>query len=282
MASRVPGMDAGPTLSTMRTSNVGEAHAQVVEAVARRLNELRVSLSPGTSVLPEMIAPWSLLQRAGSLFDAISWLLRGPSEAAVWIVARSLADLAITVAWLRVDPDTHVRLWKAENERRQLELLPELQRQMRIGQREAEALEPVIARKRSIVAQARQLAREKGVAGIGRRERELVPSLKARAEAVGDATRQAYSLFFGPWSEWGHTGAGSLSLRVESGTAWFDEGPPRDAVQVLSVTCGLYAYVLAELSRWIGLGIESECDALREELVRSDASVARGEPRTGG
>ncbi len=32
----------------------------------------------------------------------------------------------------------------------------------------------------------------------------------------------------------------------------------------------------AELSRWIGLGIEDECEALREELVRSDASFARG------
>ena len=230
--------------------------------------------------MPEMLAPWALLQRAGSLFDAIRWLLRGPSDAAIWIVARSLADLAITVAWLRVDPNTHVKLWTADYERRQLELLPELQRQMHIGQRESEALEAVIARKHSIVAQARQLAREEGVAGIGRKG-PLVPGLKARAEAVdADATRYAYSLFFGPWSEWGHTGAGSLSLRVESGSAWFEEGPPRDPVQVLSVTCGLYAYVLAELSRWIGLGIESECDALREELVRSDASVARGESRT--
>ncbi len=203
-------------------------------------------------------------------------MLRGPSEAATWIVARSLADLAITVAWLRIDPDTHLKLWTAEDCRRQLELLPELRRHLQIGEAEASALEYAAVSKRSIVAEARQLAREKGVAGVGHRDRPLIPSLKARAEGVGDATRVAYSLFFGPWSEWGHTGSGSLSLRVEAGTASFEEGPPRDPVQVLSVTGALYAYVLAELSRWIGLGIEDECEALREELVRSDASFARG------
>jgi hypothetical protein len=48
-------------------------------------------------------------------------------------------------------------------------------------------------------------------------------------------------------------------------------------VQVLSVTGLLYAYALAELSRWMGLGIEEECDAMREELVRSDASVGRAD-----
>ena len=260
----------------MRTSNEREAHAQVVEAVARRLDELRASLVPGASVLPEMIAPWSLLQRAGSLFDGIGWLLRGPSEASIWIVARSLADLAITVAWLRVDPDTHLKLWTAEDCRRQLELLPELHRRMQIGEPDRDALERATAWKRSVVAQARQLARDKHIPRVGKRG-PLVPNLKARAEAVGtDATRVCPdSLFFSPWSEWGHTGAGSLALRVEGGMASFEEGPPRDPVQVLSVTCALYAYVLSELSRWIGLGIEDECDELRQELVRSDALAAR-------
>ena len=91
--------------------------------------------------MPAMIAPWSLFQRAGSLFDGIGWLLRGPSEAATWIVARSLADLAITVAWLRIDPDTHLKLWTAEDCRRQLELLPELRRHLQIGEAQASALE---------------------------------------------------------------------------------------------------------------------------------------------
>jgi hypothetical protein len=71
--------------------------------------------------------------------------------------------------------------------------------------------------------------------------------------------------------------AGSLALRVENDTALFEDGPPRDPVQVLSVTGALYAYALAELSRWIGLGVEEECDALREDLVRSDALVARAD-----
>jgi Family of unknown function (DUF5677) len=257
-------------------SNRREAHAQVVEVVARRLDELRASLSPGSSVLPEEIAPWSLLQRAGSLFDGIEWLLQGPSEASIWIVARSLADLAVTVPWLRIDPDTHLKLWTAEECRRQLELLPELEGRTGTDEPGREALERSTAWRRSIVAQARQLARDKDIPGM-RKGGSLVPSLRARADAVGtDATRDAYSLFFGPWSEWGHTGAGSLALRVEGGTATFEEGPPRDPVQVLSVTSALYAYVLSELSRWIGLGIEDECDALRQELVRSDALAARG------
>ncbi len=129
------------------------------------------------------------------------------------------------------------------------------------------------------MSEARRLARDAGVAGVGRKG-ALVPNLQARAEAVGtDATRVAYPLFFGPWSEWGHTGAGSMALRVEGGTAVFEDGPPPDPVQALSVTGALYAYVLAELSRWIGLGIEDECDALRKELVRSDTSVARRDRR---
>jgi hypothetical protein len=227
--------------------------------------------------MPETVAPWSLLQRVGSLFDAIGWLLKGPSEAAAWIVARSLADMAITISWLRVDPVTRVKLWTAEAERRDLELLSFLQAHSQIAESGAEPPKPGIERKRRIVAAARRLAREAGVPGR-RGNGPLIPNLQARAEAVGtDATLVAYKLFFSPWSEWAHTGAGSLALRVEDGTAFFEDGPPGDPVQVLSVTGALYAYALAELSRWIGLGIEEECDALREQLVRSDASVARAD-----
>lgn len=191
--------------------------------------------------MPEMVVPWSLLQRAGSLFDAIGWLLKGPSEAATLIVARSLTDLAITVAWLCIDPATRVSLWTAEAYRRELELRPVLEEHIRVRPRETDESKSVMATKRSFVSEARRLARDSGMAGVGRKG-PLIPNLQKRAEAVGtDATRVAYALFFGPWSEWGHTGAGSLAVRVEGGTAFFEDGPPRDPVQVLSVTGALYA-----------------------------------------
>lgn len=252
------------------------AYRRVVESTVRRLDELSDSLSPGSQVLPEMIAPWFLLQRARSLLNAILWLLDGPSDAAVRIVARSLVDLAITVAWLRLDPDTHVRLWTAEQWRRELELLPELERRM--GPLEDGETLRVLKMKRSVVEQARTLAFNKRVAGVGRGG-PLLPKLKDRADAVGtDASREAYRLLFTPWSEWGHTGAGSLSVASDDTSATFDDGPPRDVLQARSMAYAVYAYVLAELSHWIRLGIETECDALRENLVRAERRVASGDP----
>ena len=53
-----------------------------------------------------------------------------------------------------------------------------------------------------------------------------------------------------------------------------DEGAPRNAVQLGSIAGAVYAYVLGELSRWIGLGVEAECDALREHLVRAEFRMA--------
>ncbi len=259
----------------MSRSSLEEVQADIVGSVAKRLDQIGHSLRPEDSVAQELVAPWSLLQRSRSLVDAINWLVDGPSDAATWIVARSLVDLAITIAWLRVDPATHGKLWSAEAYRRELELLPILEEHMRTGQSKAPALESAIALKRSIVSQARLLARDAGVAGVGRKG-PLVPTLKDRAEQVGtEATRVAYSMFFSPWSEWGHTGAGSLAVRVENGTVVLDDGPPKNPVQVHALTYALYAYALAELSRWIGLGVEDECDVLRGKLVRSDALVAR-------
>lgn len=252
------------------------AYRRVVESTVRRLGELSDSLSPGPWVLPEMVAPWSLLQRARSLLNAILWLLDGPSDAAVRIVARSLVDLAITVAWLHLDPDTHVRLWTAEQWRRELELLPELERRM--GPLEDEESLSVLKMKRSVIEQARTLALDKRVAGVGRRG-PLIPKLKDRAEAVGtDATRDAYTLLFTVWSEWGHTGAGSLSVSSNGTSVTFEDGPPGDVLQLRSMACAVYAYVLAELSCWICLGIEAECDALREGLVRAERRVTSGDP----
>ena len=244
------------------------AYRRVVKSAVRRLEELGDYLNPGPQVLPEMVAPWSLLQRARSLMNAILWLLDGPSDAAVHIVARSLVDLAITVAWLRLDPDTHARLWYAEQWRRELELLPDLERRM--GQLDDQESLRVLEMKRSVVNRARTLALGKRVVGVGKRG-SLMPNLKDRADAVGtDATSDAYELLFTAWSEWGHTGAGSLSVDSDGTRVIFDDGPPRNALQACSMACAVYAYVLAELSRWIGLGIEGECDELREGLVRAE------------
>jgi hypothetical protein len=250
------------------------AYRRVVTSAVRRLEELGDSLSPGPQLLPEMVAPWSLLQRAHSLLDAILWLLDGPSDAAVHIVARSLVDLAITVAWLRLDPDTNVRLWSAEQWRRELEQLPYLDR--RIGPLEDQESLNVLEMKRSVVDRARTLALSKGIAGVGQRG-PLVPTLRARADAVGtQATGDAYGLLFTYWSEWGHTGSGSLSVDSDGTRVTFDDGPPKNVVGACSMACAVYAYVLAELSRWIGLGIEAECDELREGLVRAEPPVAPG------
>ena len=123
------------TLLSMVRPNLKKPKADIVGAVSKRLDEIGNSLRPEASVAQAMVAPWSLLQRSRSLVAAITWLVDGPSEAATWIVTRSLADLAINIAWLRVDPATHVKLWSAEAYRRELELLPILEEQLRSGHR---------------------------------------------------------------------------------------------------------------------------------------------------
>ncbi len=48
----------------MATSKRQAAHQSMVDLATRRLEELGAALGPGASVMPEMVAPWSLLQRA--------------------------------------------------------------------------------------------------------------------------------------------------------------------------------------------------------------------------
>lgn len=252
-------------------------YKRVAHSALGQLTVLGDSQAPGAEVLPEMVAPWSLLQRARSLLHAIVWLLEGPSDAAVRIVARSLVDLAITVAWLRLRPEVHVRLYAAEQWRREMELLPELERRM--GARNDEESHRVFEWKRTVVQQARTLALDNRVAGV-RRTGPLVPSLRVRAETVGTAMWDAYTLMFAHWSEWGHTGSGSLSVSSDDTTVRFDDGPPKDDPVFIALVAAVYAFLLAEFSRWIGLGIEAECDAIREALVRVDRQTATHAHRT--
>ena len=250
------------------------AYRAAVESTIHRLLAIGDSLRPGSQVMPEAIAPWSLLQRAQSLFVAILYLLGGPSDAAVRIVARSLADLVITIAWLRLDPDTHVRLYAAEQWRHELEVRQVLER--RHGPNQDERTRHARETKEAVVAQARSLAIEKNVRGVTRRG-PLLPSMRERANQLAtQAASDAYGLMFTVWSEWNHTGSGSLAVEIEDGHVAFNEGAPRDDLGIRPLAAALYAFALAELSRWLDLGVEGECDALREELVSAEQRFVSG------
>src|SRR4051794_17946527 len=89
-----------------------------VASAEETLDHLGDALRPSI-VEVDTVAAWSLLARARSLFTSVRWLADGPSDAAVWIVLRTSADLSILVAWLRIDPGLHVRLWTVESWRRE-------------------------------------------------------------------------------------------------------------------------------------------------------------------
>ncbi len=244
----------------------------VVDWTMVRLRDLGLGLTPPETLMPEFVAPWALLRRATLLLESVYWLLEGPSDAAVRIIARTIADLDLTVTWLRLDPDVHVKLWVAEQSRREVELGPELETTLDLsadGHR-------VVEWKRSIVQQARAMAREHEVAGVGRQKGPLIPNLRDRASAIGsEAARVSYELVFGPWSEWGHTGAGSLDVVSDDESVTFGDGPPREDVVFRGVLAGVYAHLLSELSTWLGLGIDAECDGLGKTLIVADAAAAR-------
>jgi len=247
--------------------------AATVDLVEQGLQELSSVLRPN-AVDEAHVVPWSLLARARSLFDGIGWLARGPSEASAWIVLRSLADLSILVAWLRLRIDLHPKLWAAESWRREIEeVLPSFEMRSAKGEITDE-MRATLELKRRTITEARALAIAEGV--IQSRSRSLIPSVRARVQALGTpAARDAHEILFSPWSEWTHTGSGSLPVRIEGSRVSFDEGAPRDPVQIRSIASAMYAYVLAELSMWLGLGIHEGCDHLRESLVNAERDYAR-------
>lgn len=244
-----------------------------VDLVEKGLQELGSALHPVT-VDEAHVVPWSLLARARSLFEGVGWLARGPSEASAFIVLRTLADLTILVAWLRLRIDLHPGLWAAESWRREIEdVLPSIEKRGPPGP-VSDEMRAALELKRRAVTEARALAIAESV--VDARSRSLIPSVWARVKALDTpAARDAYEILFGHWSEWTHTGSGSLPVQMEGSRIRFDEGAPRDPVQIRSMASAMYAYVLAELSRWLGLGIDEGCDHLRESLVNAERDHAR-------
>jgi len=195
--------------------------------------------------------------------SAARGLIRNRSASSSWLVA-----------WLRLRPELHLRLWAAESWRRQIEdVLPVFEG--REPPREVTArMRAALELKRQIVAEAKALAIAEHV--VSARSRSLIPSVKARADAVGTpGASQAYEILFGPWSEWTHTGSGSLPVEIYGAKVRFDKSAPEEPVQIRAMASALYAYQLAELSRWLGLGIEEVCDRLRQTLVSSEQQYAQ-------
>ena len=244
---------------------------EAVRFAEERLRSLGTNLDGAKTFQPGQAQAIGLLMglRSRSLFDATHYALRGPSDAAVRLIVRGMADLAILTAWLRLSPELHSELWEAEFARQQLELTGALQIQ-RVNRPD---LDPLVIdqvaqqAQQAVVATARQRGLHAGVPGVSAKPNgKLMPNISERVDQVNTlVVREAYDLLVGWLSEWVHSGKGSFDDPSQVGA--IDRQPDPNDYMLRSIAAVCHAVTLSEVSKWLGLGIESECDALRAGLT---------------
>lgn len=183
-------------------------------------------------------------QRARSLYRGLLALVDGPSLPSLYVLCRPLVEIAITLAWVRTDPEPRIRRWAAEQERRDLQLIQEMRALGRQGvdwsDEETLALE---AQKEERISQLRdELGLAKGA---------LLPTLLEQATEVGSQeASEAYSMAYRSLSPWTHASDAAFRPNFTDGIYEADRSAESDLqinqwVRLIAVS--LFGWVL-ELS----------------------------------
>lgn len=234
----------------------------------RRLDEFlkRVDLPVDGMDGPAMV-PVGLAMRGHDLYRGFKHSLSGAPLVTAAAILRSIVDLAILAAWLEQDPAGRVECWFAEDDRLSLigvDAVVALN--TRRGRSRAN---PISEAERAELAagfeEFRPVAR---AAGVPLGKTSLLPTVHDMAAAV--PTAWELYLAFRVFSPWVHaSGRSFASDRLEGradGTHLKRVFPiPKDGLRGMAATTMLY--LLACVSRQIGLGWEAECDSLRLGLA---------------
>lgn len=222
--------------------------------------------------------PWSpaalmLAHRGRSLYKGFRHAAKGPSGVVAWSAVRLLLEAWILLRWLELNPELHLELWAAEQERHVRTLIAEGSKKGHpsLGKRLMADLGPErLAQIDRTIAEARA----KGLAaGMKIKTGPLLPNLPAMAEAIGaDEVSEGYHWAYGFLSSFVHAGAGSFEGRVSvtpNSQVRIDDGPLADAWPARTLAVRIYAFVLRDVSRILGLGIDAEVQKTIDVLQKT-------------
>jgi hypothetical protein len=234
----------------------------------RRLDELlRLVDIPVDGMEGPAMVPVGLAMRGHDLYRGFKHSLSGAPLATAAAILRSIIDLVILAAWLEQDLEGRVECWFAEDDRLTLVGVDEV---VELNLRRGRTMpNPISKEERTELAagfdELRPYARDAGVL-LGKTS--LLPTVHDMAAAVPTAW-ELYLAFrvFSPWVHAsGRSFAGDgLEARAD-GTHLKRAFPiPKNGLRGMAATPMLY--LLACVSRQLGLGWEAECDALRLDLA---------------
>jgi hypothetical protein len=236
--------------------------------VEDRLDELATTKLAGRQRQEEWRRVASILGLRAVIFHrGFRACVNVPASAAAHTLLRCMADLAILIDWIDLDPVRHLDLWEADGWQETAKGIKEALDTgvvERIGLNRSES-------------EAAYAAKEKAIDDVRRRyalgpKAPLVPDTASMARKLGaDIQGQLYTVIIRIGSGYVHSSAGSFAETMAVGNV---EGPLRDPAGARRTAASLLAYILAAVSRIDSLQMEDECDQLRHELVGGHDSAS--------
>ncbi len=207
------------------------------------------------------------------LYQSVLRLCSVGGMAAALIVFRAVVEATIVVRWLELNPDLHVSMYVAEDDRHRLNVgttaVPEMRRRRGLKGPPLFGHAEVLETRASI-----RLVRADAVkAGehIDEQRGSLLPTLERMADDVNDtAIWEAYQLLYRITSPWAHSSGRALTgqrlverptgVHLTMGVEW----TPR---LVRAIAATTVAVLFAAGSRAAGAEIEGECRVIQNGLA---------------
>lgn len=204
--------------------------------------------------------------RGVALYRGLLHACSGPSPTvAADAVLRTLIDLVILIRWVETSPRLHIDMWLAEDDRNRIHLgkmWNEMHR--RRGSDAAAAFTPEeVAAIQAGIAETRAKAREAGEPIPARGS--VMPSIERMSEVTPDLF-EAYQVAYRSLSPSSHSGARSFvrdaaeergdGLHLRPAAAW-------DRWHLRALAVSVMCFLVASVSRQLGLGLEKEADDFR-------------------
>jgi hypothetical protein len=219
-----------------------EAECQAIGNLVLRAAFIASLRSAGRDVRTDVAAAFT--RRALALWKAARFLLDGPSEAAVHVLLRALAEAGITLAWLMQDA-ANIEVWMADDRRQKRRLLDRAQLAGITG-----LLDPPEVEALGVM---RAELEEPAPADPDAKLADRLPPLDQRAKAAGEEHILAiYDLSYPVLSNWTHASAGSFTQ---------EESAPhnRDGFRREGIT--LLLTVVRQAGLAMGANVEQRCEA---------------------
>jgi hypothetical protein len=211
--------------------------------------------SPNGAADIEAVIAGLFAWRCGDTYAGFLGVLPGRSMVAPTILARPLVEGAITLRWIRDDPDLRFKMWVAHSEEMDTKAIRELAQHLPRPAGDPYAIDAL----RAVLDEKDARADAARTASGRTTPPRLLPGLTEMIEAVrkadageAHALYQAYDLAFRSISPATHNDASSFSLSLTEeadGTVSFAPAPPIDPERLRFIAAACVAYTLESCGR---------------------------------